>query len=43
MSRALRFLKLSWLTYAKEMLAIIEAISLWQPDLVRQKFVIQID
>lgn len=43
MSRALRMAKKSWFTYAKEMLAIIEAIHLWCPYLLGKKFYIQTD
>ena len=41
MSRALGVSKLSWSTYAKEMLAIIQAIQTWRPYLLGQKFYIQ--
>ena len=34
MSRALGVTKKSWSTYAKEMLAIIEAIRVWRPYLL---------
>ena len=40
MSRALRVTKKSWSTYAKEVLAIIEAIHVWRPYLLGQKFII---
>ena len=43
MSRALGMTKKSWLTYAKEMLAIVEAIRTWRPYLLGQKFYIQTD
>jgi hypothetical protein len=43
MSRALGVTKLSWSTYAKKMLAIIEAIRLWRPYLLGNKFYIQTD
>ena len=43
MSRALGVAKKSWSTYAKEMLAIIEAIRTWRPYLLGQKFYIQTD
>ncbi|KAL6349709.1 hypothetical protein AAG906_041116 [Vitis piasezkii] len=43
MSRALGVSKLSWSTYAKEMLAIIHAIRTWRPYLLGQKFYIQTD
>jgi len=43
MSRALGVTKLSWSAYAKEMLAIIEAIRLWRPYLLGKKFFIQTD
>jgi len=42
-SWALGVTKLSWSTYAKEMLAIIEAIRLWRPYLLGKKFFIQTD
>ena len=31
MSQALRVTKLSWSTYAKEILAILQAIQMWRP------------
>jgi hypothetical protein len=34
MSKALEVAKKSWFTYAKEMLAILEAIRLWRPYLL---------
>ena len=43
MSQALGVSKLSWSTYAKEMLAIIHAIRTWRPYLLGQKFYIQTD
>lgn len=43
MSRALGVTKKSWLTYAKEMLAIVEAIHTWRPYLLSKKFYIQTD
>ena len=43
MSQALGALKLSWSIYAKEMLAIIHAISLWRPYLMGRKFYIETD
>ena len=43
MSRALGVTKKSWSTYAKEMLAIMEAIRLWRPYLLGKKFFILID
>ncbi|KAL9429506.1 hypothetical protein AB3S75_031335 [Citrus x aurantiifolia] len=43
MSRALGVTKKSWSTYAKEMLAIIEAIRVWRPYLLGRKFIIQTD
>jgi hypothetical protein len=43
MSRALGVTKLSWSIYAKEMLAIIEAIRLWRPYLLGKKCFIQTD
>lgn len=43
MSRALGVAKKSWSTYAKDMLAIVEAIRLWRPYLLGRKFYIQTD
>ena len=43
MSRALGMTKKSWSTYAKEMLAIVEAIRTWRPYLLGHKFFIQTD
>jgi len=43
MSKALGVAKKSWSTYAKEMLAILEAIRLWRPYLLGRKFYIQTD
>ncbi|KAL6322783.1 hypothetical protein AAG906_019052 [Vitis piasezkii] len=43
MSRALGVTKKSWLTYAKEMLAIVEAIRLWRLYLLGKKFFILTD
>ncbi|XP_035546606.1 uncharacterized protein LOC118348648 [Juglans regia] len=43
MSRALGVAKKSWSTYAKEMLAIVEAFQLWRPYLLGRKFYIQTD
>jgi len=43
MSRAFGVTKQSWSTYAREMLAIIEAIRLWRPYLLGHKFYIQTD
>lgn len=43
MSRAFGVSKKSWFIYAKEMLAIVEAISLWRPYLLGRKFIIQTD
>lgn len=43
MSRVLGGSKLSWSTYAKEMLAIIEAVRTWRPYLYGRKFIIQTD
>ena len=43
LSRALGVLKQSWSIYAKEMLAILEAIWALRPYLLGQKFIIQID
>ena len=43
MSRALRMTKKPWLTYAKEMLAIVEAIRTCRPYLLDHKFFIQTD
>ena len=41
MSRALGISKQSWFVYAKEMLAIVEAIRIWRPCLLRRKFIIR--
>jgi hypothetical protein len=41
MSKALEVAKKSWSTYAKEMMAILEAIRLWRPYLLGRKFYIQ--
>lgn len=43
MSRALGVAKKSWSTYAREMLAIVEAIRMWRPYLLGHKFYIQTD
>lgn len=43
MSPALGITKKSWSTYAKEMLAIVEAIPMWRPYLFRRKFFVQTD
>jgi hypothetical protein len=43
MSRALGVSKCSWSTYAKEMLAVVEAICVWRPYLLGQHFIIQTD
>ncbi|KAH9685457.1 hypothetical protein KPL70_013962 [Citrus sinensis] len=43
MSRALGVSKKSWSIYAKEMLAILEAIRMWRPYILGQKFIIQTD
>jgi hypothetical protein len=43
MSHALGISKQAWSIYAKEMLAIIEAIRTWRPYLLGQKFFIQTD
>ena len=43
MSKALGVAKKSWSTYAKEMLAILEAIRLWWPYMLSRKFYIQTD
>ncbi|RVW63788.1 Transposon Tf2-2 polyprotein [Vitis vinifera] len=43
MSRALGVTKKYWSTYAKEMLAIVEAIRLWRPYLLGKKFFILTD
>ena len=43
MSRALGVSKRSWSTYAREMLAIIQAIQTWRPYLLGLKFYIQTD
>jgi len=41
MSRALGISKRSWSVYAKEMLAIVEAIRIWRPYLLGRKFIIR--
>ena len=43
MSRALGVTKKTWSTYAKEMLAIVEAIRTWRPYILGKKFIIQTD
>ena len=43
MSRALGVSRRSWFIYAKEMLAIIEAVRTWRPYLLGRKFIIQTD
>jgi hypothetical protein len=43
MSRGLGVTKQSWSTYAKKMLAIVEAIRLWRPYLLGKKFFILTD
>lgn len=43
MSRALGVNKCNWSIYAKEMLAIVEAIRTWRPYILGQKFFIQTD
>ena len=43
MSRALGITKQARSTYAKEMLAIVQAIRTWRPYLLGQKFYIQTD
>lgn len=43
MSRALSSSKQSWSTYAKEMLAILQAIRTWRPYILGRKFIIQTD
>jgi hypothetical protein len=43
MSRTLGISKRSWSVYAKEMLAIVEAISIWRPYLLGRKFIIRTD
>ena len=43
MSGALGIAKRSWSTYAKEMLAIIQAIQSWRPYLLGRKFFIKTD
>lgn len=43
MSRALGISKRAWSIYAKEMLAIVEAIHTWQPYLLGKKFFIRTD
>lgn len=43
MSRALGISKRAWSIYAKEMLAIVEAIQTWRPYLLGRKFFIRTD
>ena len=43
MSRALGVSKQSWSMYEKEMLAVVEAIRVWRPYLLRRRFIIQTD
>lgn len=43
MSRAPRVTKKSWSSYAREMLAIVEAIHLWHPYILGRKFFIETD
>ena len=43
MSRALGLSKRSWLTYAREMLVVVQAIQTWRPYLLGRKFFIQTD
>lgn len=43
MSRALGLAKKAWSTYAKEMLAVVEAVRTWKPYLLGQRFMIQMD
>ena len=43
MSRALGISKRTWSIYAKEMLAIVEAIRTWQPYHLGMRFFIRID
>ena len=43
MSRALGVSKCSWSTYAKEMLAILQAVRTWGPYLLGKKIFIQTD
>jgi hypothetical protein len=43
LSRELGVAKLSWSTYAKEMIAILQAIRTWRPYLLGKKFFIQTD
>ena len=43
MSRALGITKQTWSIYAKEMLAIVEAIRMWRPYLLGRKFYIKTD
>lgn len=43
MSQALGVTKLSWSIYAKEMLAILQAIRIWRPYLLGKKFFIKTD
>ena len=41
MSKALGVSKKTWSSYAKEMLAIVEAIRTWRPYLLGRKFIIR--
>ncbi|KAL9462112.1 hypothetical protein AB3S75_000165 [Citrus x aurantiifolia] len=43
MSRALGVSKKTWSTYAKELLAVVEAVGMWRPYLLGHRFVIQTD
>ena len=43
MNQALGISKRSWSVYAKEMLAIVEAIRIWRPYLLGRKFIIRTD
>lgn len=43
MSHALRVIKKAWSTYVKEMLATIQAIRMWRPYILGQRFLIQTD
>lgn len=43
MSLALGVSKKSWSIYAKKMLTILEAIKMWRPYILGQRFIIQID
>lgn len=43
MSKALGVAKKAWLTYGKEMLAVVETVRIWRPYLLGQQFFIQTD